>query len=122
MNKREMKKFEKLLLSERARLSKSIDKIEEDTLYESAQESSGDLSAFSESGTDNFDRDTALHIASDESQWLSDIEDALGRIEEGTYGTCENCETEIPKKRLEVFPSARYCVECQSKLEREGAL
>lgn len=122
MNKRESKKFEKLLVEERRRLSQSIGSIEQDTLYESAQDSSGDLSAFAESGTDNFDRETALHIASDESQRLVEINDALQRIEDSAYGVCEGCDSEIPKKRLEVFPSARYCIECQSKIEKNGSL
>lgn len=120
MKKREAKKFEKLLIKEQERLSKSIGNIEQDTLYESAQESSGDLSAFAESGTDNFERETALHIASDESQRLVAINEALKRIKDGVYGTCEGCEKDVPEKRLEVFPSARYCIECKSKIERDS--
>ena len=70
MKKREAKKYEKLLLEKLAHLRESIGNIEKDTLYESSQDSSGDLSSFAESGTDNFERETALHIASGESQRL----------------------------------------------------
>ena len=122
MNKRESKKFHKLLIAELMHLGASIDKLEQDTLYESPKESSGDISSFAESGTDNFERETALHIASDETQWLNDVNEALKRIEDGTYGVCEYCETDVPVKRLEVFPSARYCVKCQAKLEKDGSL
>jgi len=122
MNKRDAKKFGKLLEAERTRLSEGIRKLEEETLYQPASENTSDLSSLAEVGTDNFERETALNIACNESEMLQEIADALERIEKGTYGTCEGCECAIPKPRLEVFPSARYCVECKSKLEKEGYL
>ncbi|MFP4172505.1 MAG: TraR/DksA family transcriptional regulator [Candidatus Hydrogenedentota bacterium] len=122
MNKREAKKFEKLLLAEQSRLREGIKRIEESTLHDSSGDNIADITSYAEFGTDNFERETALNIASNESERLREINDALARIQEGTYGKCEGCGTEIPKKRLEVFPSARYCVECQSKIERDGTL
>lgn len=122
MNKRDLKKFEKLLLDERDRLLGSIRSIEDASRHNSGRDSNGDLSSYAESGTDNFELETALNIATGESQWLRKNAYALRRIEEGTYGVCEMCEQPIPKKRLEVFPSAKYCVGCQSELEKEGAL
>lgn len=122
MTKKEAKKFEKLLLAERDRLSEGIRKIEQETLYESTRENTGDLTSYAEVGTDNFERETALNIASGESAWLREVADALGRIKSGDYGICEGCNSEIPKKRLEVFPAARYCLACQSKLEKSGRL
>lgn len=122
MNKREMKKFEKLLLAERERLSIGIQKLEEETLYQPATDHVADVSSYAEVGTDNNERETALSIASGESEMLRNVSDALVRIQDGTYGICEGCEKEIPRRRLEVFPGAKYCVECQSKLERFGTL
>ena len=122
MNKREAKKFEKLLVAERERLSRGIQRLEEDALYQPVNENSTDLTSLAEVGTDNFERETALNIASGEAAWLREVTDALRRIKDGKYGVCEGCGAEIPKKRLEVFPSARYCIECKSKLEREGTL
>lgn len=122
MNKREAKKFEKLLLAERARLSAGVRRIEEEALHESVRDNSRDLTSYAEAGTDSFERETALNIASGESHWLQEINDALRRIEDGAYGTCEACQAQIPKRRLEVFPAARYCVTCQSRLEQEGTL
>ena len=120
MNKREMAKFKKLLEAERDHLRKGIKTIEANTMEAGERETGGDLTSFAEAGTDNNERDTALRVASGESQWLREVSDALQRIEDGKYGTCENCEEAIPKKRLEVFPSAMHCVECQSKLEKEN--
>lgn len=122
MNKREMKKFEKLLQDERDRLNVGIRRFEQDTLYQPVSDNTADFASYAEVGTDNFDRETALNIASGEASRLQEVADALARIETGSYGTCEGCEAEIPRKRLEVFPAARYCIECQSRLEKEGAL
>ncbi len=122
MNKRDAKRFERLLLSERDRLTSGIKRIEQSTRDDVSTQQTGSLSNYAEVGTDNFERETALHIASDEAQWLSEIDDALRRIQDGTFGVCESCSKPIPKKRLEVFPSARHCVACQERLEREGKL
>lgn len=123
MNKRDQKKFEKLLNAERERLTEGIRKLEKDTLYQPASDNNAsDLQSYAEVGTDNFERETALRVASGESEWLQEVTDALERIKEGTFGQCEGCAEAIPKKRLEVFPAARYCIECKSKLERDGYL
>ena len=119
---KDAKKFEKLLLGELNRLSDGIRNIEESALHESVRETTGDLYSYAETGTDNFERETALNIATGESERLKDVNDALQRITDGTYGVCEGCEEPILKKRLEAFPSARYCIKCQSKLEKEGSL
>ena len=121
MNKRDAKKFEKLLLAERDHLATSIRGIEESTLYETNPENGGDFAGFAEAGTDNFERETALHIASGESQWLQDVADALKRIKNGSYGLCEGCSKDINPRRLEAFPSARFCIECQAKREKNRA-
>lgn len=122
MNKKEAKKYEKLLEAERNRLSHGLRKLEEETLYDSTPEHTGDLTSYAEVGTDNFERETALNIASNESYRLREVDEAMARVQNGSYGICEGCEKEIPRKRLEVYPAARYCVECQSKLERDGTL
>jgi len=122
MNKKDSKKYAKLLLTEVARLSDGIQKLEDGALKEAVREATGDLYSYAESGTDNFERETALNIATSESDRLRYVMEALERIEDGTYGVCEGCEEPIPRKRLEVFPAARYCIECKSQLEKEGVL
>lgn len=122
MNKKDAKKFEKMLVGELSRLSEGIRKIEESALHESVRETTGDLYSYAETGTDNFERETALNIATGESQRLRDVADALERIEKGTFGVCEGCDEAIPRKRLEAFPAARYCIKCKSRLEKEGSL
>ncbi|MCF6284871.1 MAG: TraR/DksA C4-type zinc finger protein [Candidatus Hydrogenedentes bacterium] len=121
MNKRDLKKFEKLLRAERERLTGSIKNIEDASRYESGRDNSGDLSSYAESGTDNFELETALNIASGESNWLSEVTEALGRVQDGTFGKCEGCEADIPRKRLEAFPSAKFCIVCQEDIEKQNA-
>lgn len=121
MNKREIKKYEKMLEDEWSRLTTGIRRLEEDTLYQPATDNTAsDLTSYAEVGTDNFERETALRVASGESARLQEVSDALERAKSGTYGDCEGCGAVIPKKRLDVFPAARYCIDCQSKIERDG--
>lgn len=122
MTKKELQKFEKLLLEERDRLVGSIRNIEDASRHESGRDYSGDLTSYAETGTDNFELETALNIASGESEWLKDVAEALERVKDGTYGICDGCEKEIPRKRLEVFPSAKYCVACKEQLEKQGGI
>jgi RNA polymerase-binding protein DksA len=119
MTKKDLARFEKLLWEEREKLVGTIRRIEDTSRNESGRDNGGDLSSYAESGTDNFNLETALNIASGESDRLAEIEEALGRIKDGTYGTCEGSGNPIPMKRLEVFPAARFCVEYQEELERQ---
>jgi RNA polymerase-binding protein DksA len=74
-----------------------------------------------DSGTDSFDRDFALSLLSSDRNSLHEIEDALKRIEEGTYGICELTGKPISKERLEAIPWARFSIEAQRQIEQEGA-
>ncbi|MBP2686183.1 MAG: molecular chaperone DnaK, partial [Deltaproteobacteria bacterium] len=64
-------------------------------------------------------RELDLILTDREKRKLAQIDDALDRIEENTYGLCEECGIKIPKARLKVLPFAIFCVECQEKNERE---
>jgi DnaK suppressor protein len=89
---------------------------------ESAEEMSNYSLHMADSGTDNFDRDFALSLLSSDQDAIYEIEEALKRIERGTYGVCELTDKPIPPQRLEAIPWTRFTVEAQSQLEREGAL
>ena len=75
-----------------------------------------------DAGSDAYDRDLALNLLSQEQNALYEIEEALIRIESGTYGYCEETGDTIMKERLEAIPFARLTVECQSQLEKENRL
>ncbi|HOH29023.1 MAG TPA: TraR/DksA C4-type zinc finger protein [Candidatus Hydrogenedentes bacterium] len=121
VSKADTKRLKKMLIEERDRLISSIRNIEEASRTESGHDNGADLSSFAETGTDNFNLETALNIAGTESKRLRDVMDALMRIEKGTYGICEGSGKPIPLKRLEAFPSARYCVEYQEQLEKASS-
>ena len=73
-----------------------------------------------DAGSDAYDRDFALSLLSQEQDALYEIEEALKRIDLGTYGICEMSGKPIAHPRLEALPFARYTVECQSQIEKQG--
>jgi len=73
-----------------------------------------------DAGSDAYDRDFALSLLSQEQDALYEIDEALKRIELGTYGKCELSGKQIPRARLEAIPFARFTVERQSQLEKQS--
>ena len=71
-------------------------------------------------GTETFDRSKDLSILDEVEAELAEIEHALQRLDEGTYGTCEACGKVIPDDRLEAMPATRFCLEDQAQAEREA--
>lgn len=71
-------------------------------------------------GTETFDRERDLSLLEQVEAELSDIEHALERLEEGTYGTCEACGRPIGDERLDAVPAARFCLQDQDKAEAEA--
>lgn len=66
----------------------------------------------------NYSKNVMLAVSENESKQLTLIDEALVRIEDDEYGTCQNCEKEINPKRLAAIPWARYCLDCQELLEK----
>ena len=103
-----------------------IDFLAGDNLNRSQRDSSGDLSGYSihmaDVGTDNFDREFALSLASTERGMLYEIEESIRRLEAGGFGVCERCAVKIPVARLRALPYARYCVPCQQEAEKRMRL
>ena len=67
-----------------------------------------------EGGTANVDRELDLHLSAQAQAAIEEIDAALAKIAEGTYGFCESCGNPVPKARLEALPHARLCVSCKS--------
>jgi DnaK suppressor protein len=123
MNKRMIKKFKKQLEELRSSLNTGLEHLSSNNLNRSQRESSGDLSGYSyhmaDVGTDNFGREMELNIASNENERIRLIDEALERIEEGTYGQCSECSGKIATERLEAVPYARLCIECARESEKK---
>jgi RNA polymerase-binding transcription factor DksA len=73
-----------------------------------------------EDGTDAFERQFALSLASSEQEAVGQINEALRQLEDGTYGACEQCQSPIEKARLEALPFVKTCITCQSAMEKGG--
>jgi DnaK suppressor protein len=110
------------LLQLRDAMVDSMAGVAQDTLRSRAEGS--EASAFgmhqADAGSDAYDRDFALSLLSQEQDALYEIDQALKRIELGTYGVCEMSGKPIPRARLEAIPFARFTVECQSQLEKQN--
>ena len=91
---------------------------------ESESENLGELSSsdqhMADVGTETFDREKDLSILEQIEAERADVEHALRRLDDGTYGTCEACGKVIDDARLEALPAARFCLDDQSKAEREA--
>jgi RNA polymerase-binding transcription factor DksA len=115
-------KYYRLLVQLRDHVNSGLALHTEDTLKRSNREDSGDLSGYgqhmADAGTDNFDRDFALSLVSNEQEALFEIEEAIKRIRAGTYGNCELTGKPIAKDRLLAVPFARYSVESQTEIEK----
>ena len=116
--KPDWQKYYKNLLDLRERLLNQMSGLAK----ESAEEMASYSLHMADSGTDNFDRDFALSLLSSDQDAIYEIEEALKRIEKGTYGVCELTGKNIPKARLDAIPWTRFTVEAQAQLERDGAL
>jgi DnaK suppressor protein len=71
-------------------------------------------------GSDNFEQELTLSLVGSEKEVLDQIEVALERIAEGSYGKCENCGKRIPESRLEALPYTAVCVQCAAAHEEGG--
>jgi RNA polymerase-binding transcription factor DksA len=116
------RKQKEKLLQLRDAMVDSMAGVAQDTLRSRAEGS--EASAFgmhqADAGSDAYDRDFALSLLSQEQDALYEIDQALKRIEVGTYGICEMSGKPIPHTRLEAIPFARFTVECQSPLEKQN--
>lgn len=121
LKKAELKVFRERLVTLRSRLRGDVSRMADATLKKSRTEGNGDLSSMpihmADVGSDNFEQEFTLSLMENEGATLGNIEAALERIEDGTYGFCEECGVKIPKKRLEAIPYATMCVKCASAQE-----
>lgn len=124
MKKADMKKYETLLLEKRKELLDGIKDLREDSTS-TIKDSTGDLSSYSyhmaDLGTDAQEREKKFHLASKSGRLVYHIDEALRRIQEGTYGKCHSCGKDISRARLQAVPHARLCIECKEVEEKEKA-
>lgn len=121
MTKAELNVYKERLLSLRARLRGDVNKMADAALKKSRSEANGDLLTMpihmADIGSDNFEQEFTLSLMENDGVTLEQIESSLERIEEGTYGQCDECGVKIPKARLNAIPYATLCVRCAEQQE-----
>ncbi len=119
-SKRELQVFRRLLVAQRVNLAGGIQQIAKGA-SKSQRETSGDLSTYTyhmaDVASDTYDRELSLNIASSEQRVLYQIEEAIKRTEDGSYGRCLDCNKPIPQTRLRAVPYAALCIGCQRQRE-----
>ena len=116
MTEYNLKKFKKLLEGKRYSIMRDLGLLKERSLHSTSADSSGDLiysDHMPELGSDAIEREKAFLFASRDGAYLSQIEEALKRVQEGIFGICRVCEQKIPKERLEAVPTTTICVPCK---------
>lgn len=115
ISKEDLTEIKKQLLKERSRIISEGDK----TLGIGLQQSPDDLPDFADQSSFESDRNFLLRLRDRERKLLTKIDDALQRIDDGTFGTCDECGKDIGIKRLKARPVVTLCIECKTKQEEE---
>lgn len=120
MSRKELGEFKAILLHRRRILIGDVQGLEGEAMKKGA-DAAGDLSTLpmhlADLGTDSFEQDISLGLMENKSGAIREIEEALERIKEGTFGLCEGCRKRIPKERLRAIPYTRLCVQCKKREE-----
>jgi DnaK suppressor protein len=114
VDKRTLTRFKKILLKEREDIIGEVKQISESS-KEMGQDGIQDIG---DEAANIYNKQILLSLSENERVRLQEVDEALDRIANGTYGTCEECGGPISLKRLEVRPVAKYCVPCLMNLEK----
>ncbi len=121
MDRTELNRYREKLNKLRNEISEEVKHISQDAASTSQEElsrsSSGYGTHMADVASESFERDFSLNMASKEAGIVHDIEDALKKIENKTFGICEVCEKQIPKTRLDALPYVKFCKKCQEHSE-----
>lgn len=113
--------FRELLLDERKRVSAAIQNLHDDhagSLSEEAGEETAFDNHLADTATETYDRELDYTLEENSEHVLADIDAALKRLDDGTYGICANRGEQISVERLEARPWATLCIDCQRERER----
>ena len=114
IDKRTLARFKKILLKEREDIIGEVKQI-----HESSKEMGQDgIQDIGDEAANIYNKQILLSLSENERVRLQEVDEALDRIANGTYGTCEECGGPISLKQLEVRPVAKYCVPCLMNLEK----
>ena len=118
MRKTFLKKARETLLEMRQQLLRSV----QADLQEGREAQKDEGMDTYDLASDARDREINFILTDREREKLQAIDEALARVEEGSYGVCESCESDIAEGRLEALPFTRLCINCQAEREKEARL
>jgi DnaK suppressor protein len=121
MKSDELESYRQTLQHLRARLRGDLVQMTDEALKRNGPDASGNLSNLplhmADIGTENYDQEFTLGLIENEQLTLEQINQALTRIENGSFGTCQECGEPIARTRLQAIPYTPHCIECARKLE-----
>lgn len=121
MRKIDVEKYRKKLIEERNRIREDMEALDRDITYGDTLSGQSELADYdnhpADAGTDTFEKEKDLAVRDNYRDVIGRIDEAIGKIDRGTYGECDRCGREIMKGRLDAIPYAIYCVECQDIIE-----
>lgn len=123
LSKKILKELEKKLLEEKVTVEKELMELREDLHHHTQSEISGEdiyEDEYAESGTATFEREKDLSIELSLKETMEQIERALERIKNETYGICQRCHKPIETERLKAIPYAELCIQCKTKEEKSN--
>jgi RNA polymerase-binding protein DksA len=113
-------RFREALLDERKRVEHALASLRDQhsgTLDDEVEETAASDNHMAETATATLGREIDYTLGENSGQVLADIDSALQRIDDGSYGTCVSCGKEIPVPRLEAYPAASLCIDCKRRAE-----
>lgn len=118
LSEKELELLKEKLLTTRAKLVDEAEHMEKDAHL--SHESGGlTFNHLADAGSDTFELDFSMEQLEHTENLVYEIDEALRRLEVGSYGKCESCEKNIPKTRLQALPFTQYCIKCQESVEAE---
>ena len=125
MTKGELESYRQQLFELGKHFKGNVSDLQHEALRTAGGEPSGNLSNvplhLADLASDNFEQEVSISLLETEEQRLEDIAAALARIDQGTYGRCQECNKEISKERLQAIPYALLCIDCARKAQGRAA-
>jgi DnaK suppressor protein len=121
LSKNDLERFKQILMAKRTALAGDAKHVEDEAIRKSKEDAATlDISNFADLGSDNYEQEFDLGMLEHQGHTLRAIDEALERIEGGTFGVCDSCGKAIPKGRLLAKPHTRFCVACFNEQEEAG--
>jgi DnaK suppressor protein len=120
-DKKDLEEIRNRLVEEKTDLERQVEEIEEESFQATQSDMTGEVGLdddFADAGSATFDRENALSISNNIRDLINQIDNAIRKIDDGTYGTCERCGKPIDAARLKALPHASLCMDCKRREER----